>query len=127
MDGSVNLLIFEKWFNKQIKVCFKTHADIANKQDVSNNSKLPLSNSYSKLTANSLDISEEIQDEKDQRLKFNSKTLKAVLSNHQKCWLFGNNHRLKDYRRIISKSVSDRKQFIEEEKLCWNFSLKNTQ
>ena len=29
MDGIVNLLIFEKWFNKHIKVCFKTHADIA--------------------------------------------------------------------------------------------------
>ena len=77
MDGIVNLLIFEKWFNKHIKVCFKTHADIANKQDISNNSKLPLSKSYSKLTANSLDISEEIQDEKDQRLKFNSNNTKS--------------------------------------------------
>ena len=50
---------------------------LQNKQDISNNSKLPLSKSYSKLTANSLDISEEIQDEKDQRLKFNSNNTKS--------------------------------------------------
>ena len=125
MDGSVNLLIFEKWLDDQIKVCFNPLADIVNKQDLSNKNKLPLSKSYSKLTANSLDTSEEVQDEKDQELKSNSnntvsssdKTTEIV---RFKCWLCGNNHRLKDCRRFISKSVSDRKQFIKEHKLCWN-------
>ena len=77
MDGSVNLLIFEKWFNNQIKVCFNTHVDIANKQDVSNNGKLPLSKSNSKLTANSLDISEEIREKKGQGLKSNNNNTKS--------------------------------------------------
>ena len=54
-----------------IKVCFNPLADIVNKQDLSNKSKLPLPKSYSNLT-NSLDISDEIQDEKDQGCKSNS-------------------------------------------------------
>ena len=53
MDGSVNLLIFEKWLNDQIKVCFNPLADIVNKQDLSNKGKLPLLKLYSKLTTNS--------------------------------------------------------------------------
>ena len=125
IDGSVNLLIFEKWLDDQIKVCFNPLADIVNKQDLSNKSKLPLSKSYSKLTANSLHISEEIQDEKDQELKSNSNSIvssskKTTESVEFKCWLCGNNHRLKECRRFISKSVSDRTQFIKEHKLCWN-------
>ena len=124
MDGSVNLLTFEKWLDDQIKVCFNPLADIVNKQDLRNKSKLPLSKSYSKLTANSLDISEEIQDEKDQELKSNSNGIvsssnKTTESAGSKCWLCGNNHRLKDCRSFISKSVSGRKQFIKEHKLCW--------
>ena len=109
----------------QIKVCFNPLADIVNKQDLSNKNKLPLSKSYSKLTANSLDTSEEVQDEKDQELKSNSNNTvsssdKTTETVRFKCWLCGNNHRLKDCRRFISKSVSDRKQFIKEHKLCWN-------
>ena len=117
MDGSVNLLIFEKWVDGEIKVCFNPLTDIINKQDLSNKSKLPLSKSYSKLTANRLDISKEIQDEEDQEPKSNSNNIvssfdKTTESVGLKCWLCGNNHRLNDCRRFISKSVSDRKQFI---------------
>ena len=60
MDSSVNLLIFEKWLDDQIKGCFNPLADIVNKQVLSNKSKLTFSKSHSKLTANSLDISKEI-------------------------------------------------------------------
>ena len=131
-DGSANLLIFEKWLDDQIKVCFNPLADIVRKQDLSNKGKLPLSKSYSKLTTNSLDISEDIQDEKDQELKSNSNNIvnrsnKTTESVGFKCWLCGNKHRLKDCKRFISKSVSDRKQFIKEQRLCWNcFSKKHT-
>ena len=100
-------------------------ADIVNKQDLSNKSKLPLLKSYSKLTANSLDISRQIQDEKVQEFKSNSNSIvssssKTTESVGFKCWLSVNNHKLKDCRRFTSKSVSDRKQFIKEHKLCWN-------
>ena len=111
MDSSVKLLIFKKWLlDNQIKVCFNPLADIVNKQDLSNKRKLPLSKSYSKLTANSLDISEEIQGEKDQEHKSNSNSIesssnKTTESVRFKCWLCRNNHRLKDCRRVISKSV----------------------
>ena len=125
MDSSVNVLIFKKWLDDQIKICFNPLADIVNKEDLCNKNKLHLSKSYSKLTANSLDISEEIQGEIDQELKSNSNSIessssKTTESVRIKCWLWGNNHRLKDCRRVISKSVSDRKQFIKEHKLCWN-------
>ena len=126
MDGSIHLLIFEKWLDGQIKVCFNSIADIANKQDLSNKSKLSFSKSYPKLTAHSLDISEEIQDEKDQGLKSNSNSI--VSSSNKTTENVGNNHRFKDCRRFISKSVSDRTQLIKEHKLCWNcLSKKNTQ
>ena len=100
-------------------------ADIVNKQDLSNKSKLPLLKSYSKLIANSLDISRQIQDEKVQEFKSNSNSIvssssKTTESVGFKCWLSVNNHKLKDCRRFTSKSVSDRKQFIKEHKLCWN-------
>ena len=36
MDGSINLLLFEKWLDDQIKVCFKPLADMPNKQDLTN-------------------------------------------------------------------------------------------
>ena len=42
MNDSVNLLIFEKCLDDQIKVYFNPLADIINKQDLSNKSKLPL-------------------------------------------------------------------------------------
>ena len=125
MDGSINLLIFEKWLNDQIKVCFNPFADIVNKPDLSNKGKLPLSKSYSKLATNSLDISEKIQYKKDQRLKSNSNSIanssnKTTESVGSKCWLCGNNHRLIDCKRFISKSVSYKKQFIKEHRWCWN-------
>ena len=96
--------------DNQIKVCFNPLADIVNKQDLSNKRKLPLSKSYSNLTANSLDISEEIQGEKDQEHKSNSNSIesssnKTTESVRFKCWLCKNNQRLKDCRRVISKSV----------------------
>ena len=124
MDGSVNLLIFEKWLDGQIKVYFNPLADIVNKQDLSNKSKPPLSNSYSRLTINSLDISEEIQDEKEQGLKSSSNSIvknsnKSTESVGFKCWCCRNNCQLKDCKRFSSKLVSDRKQFIKEHKLCW--------
>ena len=75
MDGNVNLLIFEKWLDYQIKTCFNPLADTVDKQDLSKKSKTSLSNSYSKSTVNSLDISDEIQDEKDQGLKSNSNNI----------------------------------------------------
>ena len=132
VDSSVNLLIFKKWLDGQIKVCFNPLADIVNKQDLCNKNKLHLSKPYSKLTANSLDISEEILGEIDQEFKSNSNSIesssnKTTESVRIKCWHWGNNHRLKDCRRVISKSVSDRKQFIKEHKLCWNcFSKKHS-
>ena len=132
MGGSVNLLIFEKWLDDQIKVCFNPLADIVNKQDLSNKGKLSLSKSYSKLATNSSDISEEIQDEKDQRLKSNNNSIvnssnKTTESVEFKCWLCRNNHRHKDCKKFISKSVSDRKQFIKEHRLCWKcLSKKHT-
>ena len=46
MNGSVNLLIFEKCLDDQIKVCFNPLTDIINKQDLSNKSKLPLLKSF---------------------------------------------------------------------------------
>ena len=118
MDGGLHLLIFEKWLDDQIKVCFNSIKDIVNKQDLSNKSKLLFSKSYPKLTAHSLDISKEIQDEKDQGLKSNSNSI--VSSFNKTTENVGNNHRLKDCGRFISKSVSDRKQLTKERKLCWN-------
>ena len=37
-----------------------------------------------------------------------------------KCWLCRENHRLKDCKGFLSKSVKDRKRYIKEQKLCWN-------
>ena len=75
MDGSVNLLIFEKWLDEQMKVCFNPFADVLNKQDLSNGSKLTISKSYSKLTVNSLGVSDEFQDKKVQESKSNSNSI----------------------------------------------------
>ena len=114
------------------KVCFNPFADVVNKQDLSNGSKLTISKSYSKLTVNSLGISDEFQDKKVQEPKSNSNSIvnssnKTTESVGFKCWLCGNNHRLKECRRFISKSVSDRKKFIKKRKLCCNcLSKKHT-
>ena len=99
--------------------------DIVKKQDLGNKGKLPLSKSCSKLTTNTLDISEGMQDEKNQGLKSSNNSIsnssnKATKCLGFKCWLCRNNHILKDCRIFISKSVSDRKQFTKEHKLCWN-------
>ena len=37
-----------------------------------------------------------------------------------KCWLCRENHRLKDEKEILSKSLKERKRYIKEQKLCWN-------
>ena len=128
MDGRVNLVIFEKRLNDQVKLFLNPLAGIVsveNKHDLSNKSKLPLSKSYFEFITNSLNVSEEIQDEKDQGHKCNSnsiannsnKTAESVGFNY---WLCGNNHILWK----ISKPVSDRKQFIKEHRLCWNCTSK---
>ena len=86
MDGSVNLLIFEKWLDEQIKVGFNPFADVLNKQDLTNGSKLTISKSYSKLTVNSLGISEEFQHKKVQEPKSNSNSIgKQLQQNNREC------------------------------------------
>ena len=111
MDGSVNLVIFEKRLNDLIKLFLNPLAGIVsveNKHDLSNKSKLPLSKSYSEFITNSLNVSEEIQDEKDQGRKCNSnsivnssnKTAESVGSNY---WLCGNNHTITDCERLVNQ------------------------
>ena len=57
------------------KVCFNPFADVVNKQNLSNGSKLTISKSYSKLTVNSLGVSDEFQDKKVQESKSNSNSI----------------------------------------------------
>ena len=40
MGGSINLLVFQTWLDDQIKVCFNPLADIVNKQDLANKSRI---------------------------------------------------------------------------------------
>ena len=125
MDGSINLLVFEKWLDDQIKICFNPLADIVNKHDLTNKNKLSFIKSYPKANTNSLDISENVKDETDNELKgIINGIAKDSNQNEQyiglKCWLCGDNHRLKDCKTFISKSIAGRKQFIKEQKLCWN-------
>ena len=41
-----------------------------------------------------------------------------------KCWLCKNNHRLMDCLSLKDRSISERRQFVKEKKICFNYLSK---
>ena len=127
MDGSVNLLVFETWLDDQIKVFFNPLADIVNNQDLANKGRLSLHKLTNRTNTNILETSQEVPDSSALESKGNINTIVENTSEKEKkktqglkCWLCRENHRLKDCKEFLSKSVKDRKRYINEQKLCWN-------
>ena len=113
MDGSVNLLVIDTWLDDQIKVCFNALADIVNKQDLANKGRLSLHKLTNRTNTNVLETGQEVPDSSAQIVE-NTSDKEKKKTQGLKCWLCRENHRLKDCKDFLSKSVKDRKRYIKE-------------
>ena len=84
MDGSVNLLVFERWLDDQIKVCFNPLADIVNKQDLANKGRLSLHKLTNRTNTNVLETSQEVPDSSVLESKGNINTIIENTSEKEK-------------------------------------------
>ena len=103
VDSSVNLIVLERWLDYRVQNYFNPLANIVarhEKQKTNNerNNKLNVN-----LTKMDNDINENVSDN---------------LS--LKCWLCKNNHRLMNCPSFKNRSISERRQFVKENKLCFN-------
>ena len=121
MDGSINLLVFETGLDDQIKVSFNPLADIVNKQDLASKGRISL-HKLTNGSNNVLETSQEVSDSSVLESKGNINTIVEKTSEKEekktqglKCWLYRENHRLKDCQEFLIKSVKDRKRYIKEQ------------
>ena len=98
-----------------VKVCFNLFADIVKRQDLANKGRLSLHKLTNRTNTNVLETSQEIPDssvlESKALVRKNKKNPQGL-----KCWLFRKNHRSKDCKVFLKKSVKHRIQYIKEQK-----------
>ena len=106
LDGTINLIFLEEWLEKQLQTIFNPlanilAAEIKNKQN-DKNPKL----------VNAISGAAPKNDSKHQTKSSSKKKFT--------CWLCQNDHKLMFCDDFLNKDVKNRKQFVIDQKLCFN-------
>ena len=121
LDGTINLTTLEQWLEKQLQIIFNPLASILaaetknNKKNEKQIKNQKLHDSFPK-SLNAISGSP-TRDNKKQSKTFQNK--KFI------CWGCKNDHKLMFCDEFLNKDVSDRKQFVNDQKLCFNCLSKN--
>ena len=107
VDDSINLIALKCWLDSRVQNYFKPLTSIVashEKQKTNNerNNKLIVN-----LTKMDSHINENLSDNVSLR-----------------CWFCKNNHRLMDYPSFKNRSISERREFVKENKICFNYLSK---
>ena len=121
LDGTINLTTLEQWLEKQLQIIFNPFANILaaqiknNKHNGRQIKKQKLHDSLSK-SLNAISGSPTRDNRKQSKLFPNKKVT---------CWACKNEHTLMFCDEFINKDVSNHKQFVSDQKLCFNYLSKN--
>ena len=121
LDGTINLTTLEQWLEKQLQIIFNPFANILaaeiknNKQNGRQIKKQKLHDSLSK-SLNAISGSPTRDNRKQSKLFPNKKFT---------CWACKNDHKLMFCDEFINKDVSNHKQFVSDQKLCFDCLYKN--
>ena len=118
IDGSVNLIVFEKWLDQKLKTLFNPVADIIAANDT--RTKRPTKPYQPKpgTLINSLTTKPDLhkQQKHDDSAKENPSSDRKDI----KFWVCTKPHRLMDCDVFKAKSLDERKEYVKTEKLCFN-------
>ena len=103
VDGSANLIVLERWLDSRFQNYFNLLANIVTSHEKRKTNNERHNRFIVNLTKMDSDINENLSDN---------------LS--LKCWLCKNNHRLVDCPSFKNRSISATRQFLKENKLCFN-------
>ena len=121
LDGTINVTTLEQWLEKQLQIIFNPLASILaaetknNKENEKQIKNQKLHDSLSK-SLNAISGSPTRDNKKQSKTFPNKKFI---------CWGCKNDHKLMFCDEFLNKDVSDRKQFVNDQKLCFNCLSKN--
>ena len=116
LDGTINVTTLEQWLEKQLQIIFNPLASILaaetknNKENEKQIKNQKLHDSLSK-SLNAISGSPTRDNKKQSKTFPNKKFI---------CWACKNDHELMFCDEFLNKDVSDRKQFVNDQKLCFN-------
>ena len=113
IDGSVNLIVFEKWLDKKLKILFNPLADIIAANDTPPKRPTKLYQPKLRTPINSLTSKLDLHEQQkhDDSAKENPSSYKD--KKDIKCWLCKNSHRLMDCNVLKAKRLDERKDYVK--------------
>ena len=117
IDGSVNLIVFEKWLDKKLKTLFNPLTDIIAANDAP--PKRP-TKPYQPKPGTSISNLTSKPDLHEQQKHDDSAKEKPSSDKDKKDWLCTKLYRLMDCDVFKAKSLDERKEYAKTEKLCFN-------
>ena len=131
IDGSVNLVTFEKWLEDQLKNSFNPLADIIIDKEHMLKNRYQIAKLTNRQSIHSLETDININN----NVNCTSHGSKNEISKESKidntrtlsCWLCKNNHRLMNCKDFLAKTPAERNNFASDNKLCFNCLSKGHQ
>ena len=124
IDGSVNLVTFEKWLADHLKTSFNPLADIIIDKEHMLKNRYQIAKLINRQSIHFLETDININNvnftshgSKDEEI---SKESKIDNIRTLSCWLCKNNHRLMNCKDFLAKTPAERNNFVFNNKLCFN-------
>ena len=131
IDGSVNLVTFEKWLEDQLKTSFNPSVDIIIDKEHMLKNRYQIAKLTNRQSIHSLETDININNvnctshgSMDEEI---SKKSKIDNTRTLFCCLCRNNHRLMNCKHFLAKIPAERNNFVSDNKLCFNCLSKGHQ
>ena len=121
LDGTINLTTLEQWLEKQLQIIFNSLANIL-AAEIKNNKQIEKQIKNKKLHDS---LPKSLNAFLGSPTRYNKKQSKTFSNKKFTCWACKNDHKLMFCDEFLNQNVSDRKQFVTDQKLCFNCLSKN--